>query len=122
MGDLELILLGLSCDVIEIYFIETLWKPFRFIYITYFRKKMIKMKTLILRKNMISFKFEGIDETCSICLQEIKAGEASAEMEWLALVADRTIIRTPCNHFYHAFCLSKWLKAKKTCPIDNNTL
>jgi hypothetical protein len=101
---------------------EHVRKLFHYIYITLFQENMIKMKAWILRKKITSFKFEGIDETCSICLQEIKAGESMTEMEWLAFVADRTIVRTPCNHFYHAFCLSKWLEAKKTCPIDSNTL
>jgi hypothetical protein len=85
MGELELILLALSYYVILFYlfyFIETTWKPFHYIYITFLRKRMIKMKGWILKKKITSLKFEGHDETtCSICLQEIKAGEATAEME-----------------------------------------
>merc|ERR1719146_603485 len=31
--------------------------------------------------------------------------------------AERTIVRTPCEHYYHLECLGEWLKLAKTCPI-----
>mmetsp|Transcript_12330 Transcript_12330/g.28923 ORF Transcript_12330/g.28923 Transcript_12330/m.28923 type:complete len:364 (+) Transcript_12330:72-1163(+) len=30
---------------------------------------------------------------------------------------DKTIVRTPCSHFYHYDCLKEWLRLAKTCPI-----
>lgn len=40
---------------------------------------------------------------CTICLEDIKAGELAA---WL-----------PCNHWYHKSCVIPWLKKFDSCPI-----
>jgi len=42
------------------------------------------------------------DMTCSICLQELRAGD--------------TIRTLPCNHLFHTGCLDQWLQVKNTCP------
>jgi hypothetical protein len=48
------------------------------------------------------------DMLCSICLREIKSCETVLEVEYIEFADDKTIIKTPCGHFYHAFCLRKW--------------
>lgn len=40
---------------------------------------------------------------CSICLKYI--------------LDDHMVIKTPCNHYYHYKCLSKWFEKKKSCPF-----
>jgi hypothetical protein len=39
-------------------------------------------------------------ESCSICLESIK----------------KKSFITPCCHFFHKGCLTRWLKKSKTCP------
>jgi len=31
--------------------------------------------------------------------------------------AEKVIVRTPCEHYFHEDCLGEWLKLAKTCPI-----
>lgn len=42
-----------------------------------------------------------IEDVCAICYQEFSS---SARL-------------TPCNHYFHAFCLRKWLYIQDTCPM-----
>ena len=32
------------------------------------------------------------------------------------------ILILPCFHIFHFNCIIKWLKNKKTCPLDNQNL
>ena len=43
------------------------------------------------------------EDICLICLQNYN-------------IKDK-ICYLPCNHFFHAFCIKKWLEMKHTCPI-----
>lgn len=43
----------------------------------------------------------GVEDVCAICYQEFAA-------------AARV---TPCNHYFHALCLRKWLYIQDTCPM-----
>ena len=42
------------------------------------------------------------DEQCSICQTVYTVGDH--------------LVRTPCNHHYHAMCLSEWMVNQKSCP------
>eukprot|EP00984_Skeletonema_dohrnii_P000062 scaffold19_cov95-Skeletonema_dohrnii-CCMP3373.AAC.3 len=45
---------------------------------------------------------EGVD-TCSICILDLKDRERIADLN--------------CNHYFHADCLSEWIKKKNSCPL-----
>ncbi|XP_069510018.1 RING finger protein 145 [Ambystoma mexicanum] len=47
-----------------------------------------------------SEQLEQHNDICAICYQDMK-----------------TAIITPCNHFFHAGCLKKWLYVQETCPL-----
>ena len=51
---------------------------------------------------LLSQVFEA-DDTCTICLDPFLDGEM--------------IQRLPCTHYFHAACVGKWIKTKKTCPL-----
>merc|ERR1711869_159038 len=38
------------------------------------------------------------------------------------LNAEKAILRTPCDHYFHKDCLGEWLKLAKTCPICRSDL
>ncbi|CAL5050561.1 unnamed protein product [Urochloa decumbens] len=42
-------------------------------------------------------------EDCTICLSTFRNRE--------------TMMKLPCKHYYHAACVTRWLKANKTCPV-----
>ncbi|XP_072965784.1 E3 ubiquitin ligase BIG BROTHER-related-like isoform X1 [Typha angustifolia] len=42
-------------------------------------------------------------EECVICLSAFRKGEK--------------LINLPCEHYYHAACITRWFKDKKTCPV-----
>nr|CAD1821504.1 unnamed protein product [Ananas comosus var. bracteatus] len=50
------------------------------------------------------FSREGNNDKCAICLSEYRNGQ------W------RIYLR-PCNHVYHAVCITPWLKINKICPL-----
>ncbi|XP_043708380.1 E3 ubiquitin-protein ligase ATL23-like [Telopea speciosissima] len=61
------------------------------------------------------------NQECPICLEETEVevevkieaeAEAEAEMEAISwqLVPE-------CNHRFHEFCLNRWLKLSRTCPL-----
>lgn len=55
---------------------------------------------------------EGVKggEECSVCLCDMKQGDE--------------IMKLPCHHFFHAFCLDKWLVSygHLTCPFCRASL
>lgn len=63
-----------------------------------------------------------LEEVCSICLQPLYTEaliEGISEREGKRV---GKIMKTPCNHRYHATCLREWLKEKSTCPLDNTEI
>ncbi|XP_072027241.1 RING finger protein 24-like [Amphiura filiformis] len=59
----------------------------------------------------VGYKTEKFDakkitnDICAVCLEEFKAKEEIGVCK--------------CRHGFHIACISKWLEAKRTCPICN---
>ena len=49
------------------------------------------------------------DNTCPICLSRYKPKQTL-----------RTIPK--CNHYFHAYCIDKWLRMNASCPVCRNRL
>lgn len=53
-------------------------------------------------------------------------GEGAAPAECCCCMDEfgpqKTIVRTPCAHYYHYDCLKEWLKMAKTCPLCRKDL
>lgn len=63
---------------------------------------------------------EILDDDCVICLhtlrltpEEISMIDSNSESP---LAGDAPIMKTRCNHYYHADCLINWLTVKSECP------
>tara|TARA_B100001123_G_C15066217_1_gene929730 strand:- start:235 stop:609 length:375 start_codon:yes stop_codon:yes gene_type:complete len=70
---------------------------FKFIFIKYY--KYFKMRRLLKGQY---FKNDSLIKECVICLEDINT--------------DEKIIKLPCKHYYHKFCLLSWIDVSKTCP------
>ena len=53
----------------------------------------------------ITYKYNGEEKTCSICLEEIKKNNLIKQLK--------------CFHIYHINCINEWLNIKKICPECN---
>ncbi|MCL7041906.1 hypothetical protein MKW94_005976 [Papaver nudicaule] len=57
-----------------------------------------------------------VDMGCSICMEEPHENNNGSG-------AHRDEGRqTPCNHVYHAGCISKWLSRQNSCPLCRRTI
>ncbi len=48
------------------------------------------------------------EDCCSVCTEDYTDEDET--------------VTTECNHLFHACCLARWVKTKKTCPICRKSL
>ena len=51
-------------------------------------------------------KNEKVNDECAICYEKISSNWA----------------KTPCDHYFHDYCLYQWLEKSQTCPIDRKKI
>jgi len=61
--------------------------------------------------------FEGMDNTCNICMTPLNIGKSTEQV-----VNFSKTFHTPCNHKYHQDCLMHWLEIKMECPTCRSKL
>lgn len=55
-----------------------------------------------------------LEETCAVCLNDL---EEETEAEEEAETAEEGVIVMPCDHLFHASCISRWFEKKFSCPL-----
>ncbi|KAF7702436.1 E3 ubiquitin-protein ligase RNF139 [Silurus meridionalis] len=66
-----------------------------------FVKRRAAVRRIHSLPEVIGTGLRGVEDVCAICYQEF-------------VTAARL---TPCNHYFHALCLRKWLYIQDTCPM-----
>ncbi|CCW71849.1 unnamed protein product [Phytomonas sp. Hart1] len=57
-------------------------------------------------------------DTCAICRNHIM--ELCIECQSKQSPQDKcTVAWGACNHAFHTHCISRWLKTRNVCPLDN---
>uniref|UniRef100_UPI00358FE79F E3 ubiquitin-protein ligase RNF139 isoform X1 n=2 Tax=Myxine glutinosa TaxID=7769 RepID=UPI00358FE79F len=66
-----------------------------------FMNRQTAVRKIGLLPELTGKELREIGDVCSICYQEFTTSAR----------------RTPCNHYFHALCLRKWLYVQDTCPM-----
>ena len=79
-----------------------------------------------------SFKLKLSEDTkdteCSICLQGFFEEQHPIDIDinssgiGSAMLKEVTVMKTPCNHYYHRDCLLSWIDVKLECPSCRSPL
>lgn len=85
------------------------------------KKDKPKIKFEIRKLNLLAlWSYDVQSDTCAICKSNIMSSCIECQVKNMNEVNnDCTISWGECNHVYHFHCISKWLKTRNVCPLDN---
>jgi len=77
------------------------------------------MATVTINKlNLLgTWKYNIIADTCAMCRNNLL--NQCLECESNSSIVECQIVTGKCEHSYHYHCISKWLKQRNVCPLDN---
>lgn len=58
-------------------------------------------------------------DTCAICRMHLMDLCVECQSQGTANIEDCSIAWGACNHPFHFHCISRWIKTRQTCPLDN---
>jgi hypothetical protein len=77
--------------------------------------KKFKQKRKEKYKNKNEMFQEMADKTCNICIEPLRELCSESPLN-INEFYNMNIIKLPCDHYYHHYCIYTWIKKSRTCP------
>eukprot|EP00729_Bicosta_minor_P005418 gene5419-2966_t len=65
--------------------------------------------------------YSGEQDNCAICRNQLVDLCINCQADTDSATSESCdVARGACSHTYHTHCITKWIKTRSTCPLDNS--